>query len=909
MPRTSSLLSDIKYRLRAIFRRQAMEHELADELQLHCEREAAKLVSAGVPRDEAWRRARLAIGGVEQVKEECREARGVAALESTVQDFRYGLRQLRRKPGFAVVIVSSLALGIGANTAIFSLIDAVLLRMLPIEKPAELHLITRHQPNGSSRGFEYGEFRRLRDDGVVFADLAAYATARINVSIDGSMEPTAEGQLVSGSYFPLLGVDAIAGRTLGLEDDLNPNGHPVAVISYSYWERRFERDPSVLGRTMHLSGTAFTIIGVTPREFFGLEVGRAADIFVPLMMQPTVMPAAENWLGQAIKRSSWLSIVGRLKPGHSRQQAQARLAGLDVLDPLWTKPAFRGEQPQRIPETLGLTPAATGISALRDQFSQPLLILMAVVSIVLLIACANVANLVLARAASRLPEFSMRLALGAGRWRLIRQLLMENVILAALGGLVGLLLARWATGLLVTFMSSGRTPIVLRLEPDTRILAFTAIASILTGVLCGLVPALRASRLDVVSGLKGQARGSIGGSHWIGPGKVLVVSQVVLCLLLLFSAGLFVRSLQTLDGQDGGFDRHRVLIVRVEPRGSDQRGVPGTSERLDRTYRDLLQRVGSIPGVRAASLAHFGPTSPVAYAGPVRLPDGTEQRVPQMMVYPNYFATMDIALRAGRDFSERDLDEGSPLVGVVNEAFVRQIMNGENPVGKRLIVERDERAREIIGVVEDSRYANLKEETLPLVYQPFLQTNTGRGQMTLHVRISDGAAGVVSRVREEVQRIDKDMPLFAIHTLADQMNSLLSRERLVATLSMLFGMLALLLASVGLYGLMAFSVVQRTGEMGLRMALGAARLSVVRMVMREALLLVGIGLVIGVPCALITGRLAASQVSGLLFGLSATDPTTMMGAVLVLMGVAAVAAYLPASRAARVDPMVALRND
>ena len=413
----------------------------------------------------------------------------------------------------------------------------------------------------------------------------------------------------------------------------------------------------------------------------------------------------------------------------------------------------------------------------------------------------------------------------------------------------------------------------------------------------------------MISGIKGQARGSVGGSHWLGPGKILVVSQVVLCLLLLFGAGLFVRSLRTLDGQDGRFDRDTVLIMRVEPRGSDQRGVPGASERLDRTYRDLLQRVAAVPGVRAASLAHFSPTTRVGYSGPVWLADGTQQRVPQMMVYPNYFATMDLPFVAGRDFAERDLDQGAPLVGVVNEAFVRQIMNGQNPVGRRIPIEFGDTVREIIGVVKDSRYASLKEDTPPLVYQPFLQTRTGRGQMTLHVRISNSTAGVVSRVREEVQRIDKDLPLLAMQTLADQMNGLLSRERLVASLSTLFGLLALLLASVGLYGLMAFSVVQRTGEMGLRMALGAARQSVVRLVMREAMLLVGIGLVVGVPCALVTGRLASSQMSGLLFGLSATDPLTMIGAVVVLMTVAAVAAYLPAVRAARVDPMVALRND
>jgi predicted permease len=337
--------------------------------------------------------------------------------------------------------------------------------------------------------------------------------------------------------------------------------------------------------------------------------------------------------------------------------------------------------------------------------------------------------------------------------------------------------------------------------------------------------------------------------------------------------------------------------------------VPGTSSRLDRTYRDLLQRISAISGVRAASLAHYSPTTRVTYSGPVWLADGTQQRVAQMMVYPNYFATVGLPLTAGRDFADRDLDETSPQVGVVNEAFVRQIMNGQNPVGRQITIERGESVREIIGVVEDARYSNLREDAAPLLYQPFLQTGTGRGQMTLHVRISDATAGVVSRVREEVQRIDKDMPLFAIHTLADQMNSLLSRERLVAALSLLFGVLALLLASVGLYGLMAFSVVQRTGEMGLRMALGAAKGTVLRLVMREALVLVLIGLVIGVPCAFLAGRLAANQISGLLYGLNATDPVTMVGAILVLMGVAGIAAYLPAARASRVDPMVALRND
>jgi putative ABC transport system permease protein len=830
------------------------------------------------------------------------------AFTSTIQDLRHALRQIRRAPGFGLVVVLSLALGIGANTAIFTLIDAVLLRALPIDDPSSLYFVSPHQASGATRGLEHGELRRLRAAQDALTDIAAYAPVRLNVSIDGSVEPTAEGQLVSGSYFPLLGVRARAGRMLGPEDDVTPLAHPVVVISDAYWKRRFGLDPSAIGRTIHLSQQPFTIVGVAPREFFGLEVGNAPDMFLPIMMQPAVMPASENRLAESMSTTFWLSAFGRVKPGATPRQAGARLAALDVLDPLMTKPSTPGEQPQRIAERLAMSPAATGISSLRHQFSQPLAVLMAVVGIVLLIACANVANLVLARSAARGPEFSMRLALGAGRGRLMRQLLVENIVLAVLGGACGLLLARWATGLLVAFMSSGRTPIVLDLEPDARILAFTAAVSIGTGLLCGLVPAVRASNVDVLSGIKGEERGTIGGSRGLAPGKILVIAQVALCLLLLVSAGLFVRSLGALDGQDGGGARENVLIVRVEPRGSDQRGVPGTTERLDRTYRDLLQRVRAIPGVRHASLAHYAPTTRVGFASPLRLPSGVQHTVARMMVYPQYFATMELPVVAGRDFVQGDLESSAPLVGIVNEAFVRQIVGGANPIGLR-VAERGERPREIIGVVKDSRYASLKDATPPLVYQPFLQTNTGRGQMTLHVRVSSAGGGVLGRVRAEVQAVDPAMPLFTIQTLAAQLDGALSRERLVATLSVLFGALALLLASVGLYGVMAFAVVQRTSELGLRMALGAARPAVVRLIMRDALRLVAAGLGIGIPCTWIAARVAGHQIAGLLYGVSAADPLTIAGAALLLTTLTATAAYLPAARAARVDPMIALRKE
>jgi predicted permease len=901
------MFSDFRYRLRAIFRRGAMDRELALELQLHYEREVARLVGAGVPMPEARRRARAAMGGLEQVQEECRRARGVSALEPSMRDVHYAVRQLRRAPGFASVVVISLALGIGANTAIFTLIDAVLLRSLPVAQPDQLHFVVRHQPTGSFYGYKYTDFRRLQVADPVFSAIAAYATTPLNVSIDGRSQPTAEGHLVSGSYFQLLGLNASAGRLLGPEDDTHPNGHPVAVLSHDYWSRRFGMDQAVIGRSLSLSGTPFTVVGIAPPEFVGLEVGRAADVFVPVMMQPTVMPAAENWLGDSIKQSFWLTVVGRLEGDRTPEQAAVVLAGLDVLEPLMKKPASRGEAPQRIPERLGLTPAATGLSSLRREFSTPLFVLMLVVGVVLLIACANVASLVLARSAARTAEFSMRLALGAGGWRVIRQLLIESLVLAGIGGACGLALARWATGALTTFMSSGRTPIVLDLEPEPRILAFTAGVSLLTGVLCGLAPALRARRVDVIAGLRPQLRGA-GGTHWLRPGRALVVFQVALCLGLLFAAGLFVRSLRNIDAQDAGFDRGQVLMMRIEPRGSDQRNVDGVSQRLDQVYRDLIRRVESLPGVRSATLAHFAPTSEVQFSGRIQAPSGEMRTVGQLMVYPRYFETMGIALRAGRDLDERDLGDEARQVAVVNEAFVRQIMNGENPVGRRF-PEFPAGSREIIGVVEDSKYASLRTDTPPLMYLPFLQTNTGRGQMTLHVRTSTGGPGVVPRLREEVQRIDASTPLFPIYTLAEQMDAVLSRERLVAALSTLFGVLALVLAAVGLYGLMAFSVVGRTGEIGIRMALGAERRSVVRLVMREALRLIGFGVAIGTPAALMAGWVSASRLSGLVFGLSTTDRLTMGGAVALLAVVAAVAAYLPAARAARIDPMIALRSE
>jgi predicted permease len=832
-------------------------------------------------------------------------------LNETLQDLRYGLRMLRKSPAFAVVVVLSLGLGIGANTAIFSLIDAVMWQMLPVQNPKELLKVGRTTGGDPFFGFTFADFRRLRDQTEFFQELVAYSPVRVNVSVNGSTEPTAEGQLVTGNYFTVLGVRPAAGRTIGIDDDRKPYAHPVAMISYGYWKRRFGSAPSIVGRTISLSGTPFTIIGVTPREFFGLEVGTAPDIFAPTMMQPVLMPASENLLANPILIASWLRAFGRLKPGVNAAEAAAGMTVLFLQNQPPPKRDTFGKPMARAQERIALIPAANGLSALRSQFSQPLIILMAVVGVVLLIACANIANLLLARSASRRAEFAMRLALGAGRGRLFRQVLVESVLLAVLGGLCGVILARWAARLLVAFMSAGRSPIVLDLTLDWRVLGFTAAVSILTGIVFGLVPAIRSTRLEIAAAVKGKSGGPAGGSM-MRPGKALAVTQVALSLVLLIGAGVFVRSLQNLNRQDGGFQRDSVLLVRVEPKGSDQRNIPGTSERLDRAYRDLLQRVEAIHGVRAASMAHFTPTSRVGFSSPLKLQSGEEMRVSRLMVYPNYFATMSIPIVAGRDFNAGDLDGNSPGVAVVNEAFARSAFKGASAVGQQYMSSLGRRGLSpvtIIGVVKDTRYASLRSDTPPLIYQPFFQTSTGRGQMVLHVRVAGGLGVVVPRVRDAVQSADRTLPLFEIRSLADEMDAALIRERIVATLSGLFSILALLLAAVGIYGLLAFGVVQRTGEMGLRMALGARRANLVWMVMREALVLVVAGTAVGLPAAFAVARLASSHISGLLFGLKSTDPTTIGLATVVLTMVAMAAAYLPARRASTVDPMTALRNE
>jgi predicted permease len=889
------MISDILYRLRALFRRDALEDEMNDEQEFHIAQQAEKWKRNGLSEEEAMRQARMDLSGKESVKERCRESRGVGWLEILMQDAIYALRLFRRSPGFTSAVTLSLALGIGANTAIFSMIDAVIWRMLPIENPEQLLLLTHGQDGKFESGFTYQQYRAMQEQNRQSARLAAWAPARINVGVNGSIEPPLLGHLVSGGYFALLGVRPAAGRVIGPEDDRRPNGHLVAMLSNAYWIRRFAGDRSIIGRSITVSGAPFTIIGVTPPEFFGVEVGVHPDVFVPLMMQPAVMPAFENLTDQPQQYLTWVHVLARPEQGTPLAQVSSELGA-----------AFQQQVPRGgkfkvlANETLRLTTAATGISDLRREFSQPLFILILLVAVVLIIACANTANLLLARAAARQSEFAMRVSLGAGRGRLISQLLVESTILSLFGGLLGLLIANWCTSLLLLYLSSGRAPIQLAIHLDLRVLGFTAAVSIATGLLFGLIPAIR------TGGLATEASSRYSTAR-LRPGKVLAVLQVALSLALLIGAGVFARSLQNLIVQGEMASADKVYVVRVEPKGSDQRNAEGALLRLDRTYRDLIQRIEAIRGVDSATMAQFTPTTPRGASALVATTSGDERRAFVPMIYPRYFSTLGIPLLAGRDVDQRDLTNNAPLVTVVNETLARHAFPGHNGPGQQLRL--NNQLLEVIGVVADSRLTDPRREAVPTAYVPFLQLNTGRGQMALYVRSSLGAGEMVPRIREVVQDVDRTMPLFELRTLGDELAAVLLRERMMASLSGLFSIVALALASIGLYGLFSFAVVHRTREIGIRMALGAERSNVLGAVMREVLTLLAYGIAAGVPLAIVAIRLVAGQVPELFGGINAGDPAVVAGATLLLLTVASIAGFLPARRASLVDPIRALRNE
>jgi predicted permease len=895
-------------RLCRSFRSRAFDRQLEEELQFHLDMEAEKLRRRGMAEEEAASAARRALGGVTQTKENYRDQRGLPMMETFFKDLQYGLRMIRRSPGFAAIAVLSLALGIGANTAIFTLIDAVMLRSLPVQSPQELVSVgDPSRPTGLSDGgplttlFSYPLYQRLRAGSRSFTGLLASGrSGRIDANIDDGAPELVNGRLVSDNYFDVLGVPAFAGRTFTAGADRTPGASPVVVISYDYWERRFARDPAVLGRTLRLNGGSFRIIGIGPRNFTGDVVGINTEIWIPISMQPQVNrgdPRLDN------RDSNWLLLMGRLKPGSTVAGARAEMTMLAQQALIDYKGAALSADKRREIEMMPVEvqPGAKGFSLLRKRVTIPLLTLMAVVALVLLIACANVANLLLARASSRQKEISVRLAVGASRSRLVRQLLTESALLALIGGAAGLLVAFWGSRVLLRLAAGGSDPIPLDVHPNVVVLAFTAGVSILTGIVFGLAPALRATRIDVAPALKENASNLTGRGFHLS--KLLVVGQVALSLLLLVVAGLFVRSLANMQTLDVGYSRANLVLAQVDPGASGY----AVADQKPMVLR-LADRLRSVPGVIGVTFSENGIFSGTDSGTSGLQIDGFHSAWKEDFtssydaVGPHYFQVVGVPLLTGRDFNERDQAGSQPVV-IINEVMARFYFGDRNPVGKTLR-NGDDRYL-IVGVARDMKERSLKGATERRFYISILQDPDRIDTFKFEIRTRDGAAQMLPSIRGQVRSFDRNLKILSLEPVAVLIDRSIREERLIAELSGFFGVLAVLLAATGLGGVMAYATSRRTNEIGIRMALGAGRAAVIGMVLRETLLLVALGIGIGLPATLAATRL----VGAMLVGLSADDPPTFAVAALVMVLVAILAGMLPARRASRIDPMAALRQE
>ena len=831
------------------------------------------------------------------------------------QDVRYGIRMLLKKPGFTAVAVLSLALGIGANTAIFSLLDAVLIKTLPVERPEQLVLFGKGRDIGVSVGFpdssmdlfSYSFYRQARQRADVFSGVASLLSLQwtvhgfVNANASSSDIEQIKVQLVSGTYFPVLGVNAGLGRVLTEADDQNPGGHPVAMVSYAWWQNRLAADPSAVGKTVTIDNIAYTIVGVAPKEFFGTSVGAAPDLWIPLSMEKQMPPA--HFDGRDNEDWQSLYLIGRLKPGVTAEQANAAVSLLFAQ----SLQARAGAQPsaKRLEEMkkagVELTPVSRGLSTLREQFSVSLKVLMGVVALVLLIASANVANLLLAHGAARSREFAVRLAVGAGRMRLVRQLFTESALLVVLGAVVGIALSWWGTRLLLRMASDGPEALPLDVAPNIRILGFTIGVSALCAIVFGTAPALRAARIEPNTSLKTKTSTGLGNPL----GKSFVVAQVALSLLLLVGAGLFVRTLINLQSVPTGFNQENAMLFNVDTSAT---GYKDKDPRLPVLLHDVEERVKAIPGVQAAAFGSFvfnqGLWTTPAHTHEQNSLTDDSRVIRNNIVGPDFFAALGVPFVLGRGFGPQDTEK-SQKVAVISESMAQRFFPNGSPLGKRFGIDGPESAEkfEVIGVVKDAKYGSLTEEFAPMAF--YLHTQQPNELYNFVVRFSGPATAVVPQIRQTIKQVNQSLPIDEVVSLSDHIGRALVQQKLVARLAAFFGLLALLLACVGLYGVMSYGVARRTNEMGIRIALGAQGRSVLWLVLREALLLVVIGLVVGVLASLALTKTAES----LLYELKPNDPLTIALATIVLMVVALVAAYLPARRAARVDPMVALREE
>lgn len=901
------MLEGIRTRLRALLLGSKVERDLDDELQSHIDRQTDLNIRLGMTPDEARLAALRSFGGVEQAKELSRDARGVRPIQDLWRDLRYAVRTSLANRGFTLLVVITLAIGIGANTTIFTLVNALLLRPLPVANPDELVTVFTSDYSSSDLGTSsYPDYVDFRDRTQTLSGLVAYQQRPFSVDIDGASERIF-GEVVSGNYFSVLGISPALGRGFFPEEDRTPGSHPVVVISHSLWETRYRSDAAIVGRTMKLNGIPFTIIGVARKGYSGVLRGFGGDLWVPTMMLAQLSPDGGG-LTERGDRSYLL--IGRLRPGVPIAQARSDFALIgEQLYKTW--PQEWGNirnQPRSV--TLLSESQSRVMPEIRTNVVILMALLMAVVGLVLLIACANVANLLLARATTRRREIAIRLSLGASRGRLIRQLLTESVLLAMIGGAAGSLLSIWALSALSNFKPPLDFPIAIDLSADWRVFGFTFVACILTGVIFGLAPALVASRSDLVTALKdGASTGGVRGSRGMLR-NALVVSQVALSLLLLICSGLFLRSLLNAGAIDPGFKADNLLTMAMD---LQQQGYKEPNGRA--FSRELIERVRALPGIESAALAEYLPLGTGVSRRGITIEGytaelGESTEIASVHVGPGYFETLQVRIVAGRAFNERDR-EGAPGVVIVNQAFARRYWPGQNPIGKRIqrgSVQRGSSARndspqlEVIGLAMDGKYASLGEEATPFLYLNLLQRYNPAP--TLIVRTSGDPLSHVAAVRNEIANLDKNLPITDVKSMRQHLGLALFPARLAGTALGIFGLVALMLAASGLYGVMAYSVAQRTQEIGIRMALGAPSGSVLRLVIWQGLKLVLIGMSIGLAGALSITHLLSS----LLYGVSTTDPLTFVVIALLLSMVAVAASWIPARRATRVDPTVALRS-